>query len=63
MLLSNHVSHTGGWQTWGKSGGWNARGERVIGAQGSDAGLVLCTIRDGVLARTSGSVVSLEGAA
>ncbi|GHC21755.1 hydrolase [Kushneria pakistanensis] len=53
VLLSNHISNTGGWQTCGRSGGWNASGERVTGAEGSDACLVLCTIRDGVLEGTS----------
>lgn len=60
VLLANHISHTGGWQTCGKSGGWNARGERVAGAEGHDAGLVLCTIKNGALDGTSGRVVAME---
>ncbi|WP_456268547.1 carbon-nitrogen hydrolase family protein [Kushneria sp. AK178] len=60
VLLSNHMSYTGGWQTCGKSGGWNARGERVIGAESNDACLVLCTIRGGVLDGTLGRVVEME---
>ncbi|WP_457809293.1 carbon-nitrogen hydrolase family protein [Kushneria sp. EE4] len=62
VLLSNHISSTGGWQTCGKSGGWNARGERVVGAEGNDAALVLCTINGGSLEYASGNVVSMEGA-
>lgn len=60
VLLSNHMSHTGGWQTCGRSGGWNARGEQVTGADGNDACLVLCTIRDGALDGASGRVVAME---
>ncbi|REC95233.1 carbon-nitrogen hydrolase family protein [Kushneria indalinina] len=62
VLLSNHISNTGGWQTCGRSGAWNARGERVVGAEGNDAALVLCTISGGSLEHASGNVVSMEGA-
>ncbi|SPJ32126.1 carbon-nitrogen hydrolase family protein [Kushneria phyllosphaerae] len=63
VLLSNHISNTGGWQTCGKSGSWAARGERVAGAEGNDAGLVLCTIKDGVLDGASEQIIAMEGVA
>ncbi|MGO3057363.1 hypothetical protein ACT3R7_07430 [Halomonas sp. AOP43-A1-21] len=49
VLLSNHISLTGGWQTCGKSGGWKASGELVISAEGSDPTIVLCHVRQGAL--------------
>lgn len=45
VLLSNHISPTGGWQTCGKSGGWNASGELVIAAESTESGIVLCHIK------------------
>lgn len=44
VLLSNHISVTGGWETCGKSSVWNSSGERVIGDSFTESGLVLCTI-------------------
>ncbi|WNJ97209.1 carbon-nitrogen hydrolase family protein [Vibrio ruber] len=44
VLLSNHISVTGGWKTCGKSSVWNSYGERVIGDSFKKSGLVLCTI-------------------
>lgn len=44
VLLSNHISVTGGWETCGKSSVWNAQGEHVIGANSKESGIVLCTI-------------------
>ncbi|MBE0463871.1 MAG: carbon-nitrogen hydrolase family protein [Halomonadaceae bacterium] len=49
VLLSNHISLTGGWQTCGKSGGWKASGELVISAEGSDPTIVLCHVSQGAL--------------
>ncbi len=49
VLLSNHNSTTGGWQTCGKSGGWNAEGELMTAANGTESGLVLCHIHQGQL--------------
>ena len=63
VLLSNHISRTGGWQTCGKSGAWNAQGEPLIAAKGTEACLVICTIRDGVLEGASEDIVTMEGAA
>lgn len=44
VLLSNHISLTGGWQTCGKSGGWNALGELAIAAEGAESSIVLCHV-------------------
>ena len=44
VLLANHVSTTGGWQTCGNSGGWNAAGELTVKANGTQQCLVLCRI-------------------
>ncbi|CAO1666329.1 Nitrilase/cyanide hydratase and apolipoprotein N-acyltransferase [Halomonas sp. NYA30] len=53
VLLANHVSTTGGWETCGNSGGWNAAGELTITAKGTQPSLVLCRVQHGAL---SGSV-------
>lgn len=53
VLLDNHVSITGGWQTCGNSGGWNAAGELTVKANGTQPSLVLCRTHQGAL---SGSV-------
>lgn len=53
VLLVNHVSTTGGWQTCGNSGGWNAAGELTVKANGPQPSLVLCRIQHDAL---SGSV-------
>ena len=53
VLLINHVSITGGWQTCGNSGGWNAAGELTVKANGPQPSLVLCRIQHDAL---SGSV-------
>ncbi|WP_445620501.1 carbon-nitrogen hydrolase family protein [Kushneria sp. Sum13] len=62
VLLSNHMSHTGGWQTCGRSGSWNTSGERAVGAEAKDAALVLCTIRKGAVDGASGRVITMEEA-
>lgn len=49
VLLANHVSSTGGWQTCGNSGGWNTAGELTVKANGTQPSLVLCHIHHGVL--------------
>lgn len=49
VLLANHVSATGGWETCGNSGGWNAAGELAVSAHGTKPSLVLCRIHHDVL--------------
>ena len=49
VLLANHVSITGGWQTCGNSGGWNTAGKLVVSAYGTKPSLVLCHIHHGAL--------------
>jgi predicted amidohydrolase len=49
VLLANHVSTTGGWQTCGNSGGWNAAGELAVSARGTQPSLVLCRIHHGAI--------------
>ncbi len=44
VMLSNHVSMTGGWKTCGKNSVWNSRGEHVFCSSSQDSGLVLCTL-------------------
>ena len=53
VLLANHIFTTGGWQTCGNSGGWNAAGELTVKANGTQPSLVLCRIHQGAI---SGSV-------
>jgi len=45
VLLVNHISNTGNWQTCGKSGGWNALGELTIAACGTEPSLILWHVR------------------
>ena len=47
VLLSNHISQTGGWVTCGKSSIWNAQGKRLTEVDSKEAGLILCTISGG----------------
>ncbi|WP_394246405.1 carbon-nitrogen hydrolase family protein [Vibrio profundi] len=42
VLLSNHISVTGGWGTCGKSSVWDKDGERVLSSISDSRGLVLC---------------------
>lgn len=44
VLLSNHISDTGGWKTCGKSSVWDSMGKLVISSGEQESGLVLCTI-------------------
>ncbi|MGO2242326.1 MAG: carbon-nitrogen hydrolase family protein [Halomonas sp.] len=49
VLLANHISTTGGWQTCGNSGGWNAAGELNVKANGTLPSLVLCHVNQGAI--------------
>lgn len=49
VLLANHVSTTGGWQTCGNSGGWNAAGELTVKANVTQHSLVLCHFNHGAI--------------
>ncbi len=49
VLLSNHISNTGGWLTCGKSGAWKVDGELAIAADGTEACIVICAINGGAL--------------
>ncbi|MDK9686895.1 carbon-nitrogen hydrolase family protein [Halomonas sp. LC1] len=53
VLLANHVSTTGGWETCGNSGGWTTAGELTVKANGTQPSLVMCRIHNGGI---SGSV-------
>ncbi|MDR9829025.1 carbon-nitrogen hydrolase family protein [Vibrio sp. FNV 38] len=44
VLLSNHMSETGDWDTCGKSSVWDRLGKLAVGSSGKESGLVLCTI-------------------
>lgn len=44
VLLSNHISETGGWGTCGKSSAWDPLGKLAVSSSGKEIGLVLCTI-------------------
>lgn len=57
VLLANHISNTGGWQTCGKSGGWSVDGELTIAANGTEPNLVLCRIHQRTL---NGRVENVE---
>ncbi|MFT2111872.1 carbon-nitrogen hydrolase family protein [Marinomonas sp. 2405UD68-3] len=49
VLLSNHISVTGGWATCGKNSVWNSTGEHVFSSDSVDSCLVLCTIAGNML--------------
>lgn len=52
VLLSNHISVTGGWDTCGKNSIWGAEGNRVTLPNSREECLVLCTIdNDNIEAR------------
>lgn len=57
VLLVNHISMTGGWQTCGNSGAWNSLGELTLVVNATQPGIVLCIINQGVV---SGRVEVLE---
>ncbi|MGP8305319.1 carbon-nitrogen hydrolase family protein [Vibrio sp. YIC-376] len=44
VLLSNHISVTGGWSTCGNNSIWNSSGELVFSSESKEICLVLCTI-------------------
>jgi len=44
VLVSNHISETGGWETCGKSSVWDSFGKLAISSSEKESGLVLCTI-------------------
>ena len=44
VLLANHISQTGGWDTAGNSGMWDHTGEQVACANGQQAQLLICQI-------------------
>lgn len=44
VLLSNHISETGGWETCGKSSVWDSFGKLAISSSEKESALVLCTI-------------------
>ncbi|MCP3942375.1 MAG: hypothetical protein GY710_12915 [Desulfobacteraceae bacterium] len=46
VLLSNHISQTGGWDTCGKNAVWDSSGKVVVSSNGKEKSLVLCTISD-----------------
>ncbi len=47
VLLSNHISTTGGWATFGNNSVWNEYGELVLNSGSKAPCLVLCKIADG----------------
>ena len=52
VLLSNHISKTGGWSACGNNGVWNARGELVFSSGSKDRCWVLCKISKGAVTAT-----------
>lgn len=47
VLLSNHISTTGGWNTFGNNSVWNEYGALVVSSGSREPCLVLCKIADG----------------
>lgn len=45
VLLSNHISVTGGWQACGNNSVWDTYGQLVASSGSADAGLVLCILK------------------
>lgn len=44
VLLSNHISKTGGWDTCGKNSIWNSDGDLVASTGSKDSCVLLCTV-------------------
>lgn len=60
ILLVNHVSTTGGWQTCGNCGGWNAAGELTVKVNGTQPSLVLCRIHHGGISDSAEVMTNLH---
>ena len=60
VLIANHVSTTGGWQTCGNSGGWSVVGELVVSANGTQPSLVLCRLHHGALSGRVEAMADLD---
>ncbi|MDC0610308.1 carbon-nitrogen hydrolase family protein [Vibrio sp.] len=46
VLLCNHISPTGGWNTCGKNTAWNQHGAMVSQSVNTESGFLLCTLSD-----------------
>ncbi|MDQ7734031.1 hypothetical protein QT231_15070 [Halomonas sp. SpR1] len=60
VLLANHVSSTGGWQTCGNSGSWNAAGELTVKANSTQSSLVLCHVNQGAISSSMEVMTDLD---
>ncbi len=47
VLLSNHISTTGGWATFGNNSLWNESGELVLSSDSKEPCLIMCKIVEG----------------
>lgn len=61
VMLANHISQTGGWDTAGKSAMWAQNGEQVACANSQQAQLLICQI-EGTLVESKLIELQLEGA-
>ncbi len=43
VILSNHISRTGGWDTFGHNAVWDAKGKRTLSTNSRDSCMLLCT--------------------
>lgn len=46
VLLCNHISKTGGWETCGSNAVWDRSGEQVVCSHNQAQGLMLCTFSE-----------------
>ncbi len=44
VMLSNHISRTGGWDTFGHNAVWDATGKRALSTNSRDSCMLLCTL-------------------
>jgi len=42
VLLSNHISETGGWTAHGGNSVWNKRGHKIVASEGCERGILTC---------------------
>lgn len=52
VLLSNHISQTGGWAACGRNALWDSTGKLIMSSESKDECLVLCTVGDGKMTGT-----------
>ncbi|MBJ7555557.1 carbon-nitrogen hydrolase family protein [Marinomonas spartinae] len=44
VMLSNHISQTGGWQAFGHNAAWDSSGQLAVSSNSKEACLLVCTL-------------------